>query len=206
MQCRWAVKLGEIRDEMLRFLEALLKRLEFDHLGLLDLRKDSTTLVIARKSRRVTNREAVRTLDSNLAWFAPVQLLQSLDLTERHVVSILQSVPSLIEGGDEAFCALVDRSDHSAEWLLTRRVDAGKLGPKVAKDATEETSGVCCDEEGVGAVGEVVDLELLGEWRIGQNHYLETRQDLFGELLLLQCTDRDVGVELGQAWRCRFGS
>lgn len=49
------------------------------------------------------------TLDSDLSGFATVQLLHSLDFRERHKVSIFQTVPRLVQTGDECLLTLRDQ-------------------------------------------------------------------------------------------------
>lgn len=55
-------------------------------------------------------------------------------------------------------------------------------------------------------VGEVVDLELLGQGRVGQNDDLVAGQDIVRESLFGQHVYRHVTVEFADARQCRLVS
>lgn len=121
--------------------------------------------------------EAQLTLDCDLFGFTAVQFGHALDLAESDIVAVLQTVPALIESRDRGLLVLIDVHNHALQGLLSVGVDTDELLAKVAEDGAKDTSGVGRDEVGAFGACHGVDLELLVERCVSQNHDLQANKN-----------------------------
>ena len=131
VKLRRTVVFGEIRHHQLRLLQLLAERLEVDELGHLDLLVKASTLVVTQ-SRYVANRECVWALHRDLSGYSVVESLHALNLCECDKISIIQSVPRLVQSRNQAL--RVDACNDAVERVLSSGVANGELLAKVGED------------------------------------------------------------------------
>eukprot|EP00047_Mylnosiga_fluctuans_P019583 m.84068 g.84068 ORF g.84068 m.84068 type:complete len:1015 (-) comp8186_c0_seq2:29-3073(-) len=196
VQQRRAVELGHVHVGKRRRVQRIGQGFEFDCLGHLDLRGAAATDVVT-EAGRVADGKRIRAKDLDGTSRRLVELGHALDLDERHVVAVLEAVALLVKDRHHALALLGDRGDQDADGLLAVGVAHVEALAKVAEDLAEQAARVGNNEGDALRMGDVADLSLLLERRLGEDDNLE-----LGDKLLREgsraCVNRHIGVQLSK--------
>merc|ERR550517_593183 len=169
VQLRWSRELGKVGDDRLHLVHGGRQWLEAQHLGLLHLHHNASTLVLA-ESLRVSNAEGVGSGHLDLELLI-IDLRHATHFREFHHIPILQTVPGLIKGSDNCLCVLGDRCNHSRNRRLSSGVDDVEPWTKVSENLGVQPATVRHNHGNVIGVGDLVDPLLLHQAAVGEHNH-----------------------------------
>lgn len=133
-----------------------------------------------------------------------VELGHSLYFRERNIISIFQTVTSIIDARYQRFMILRNRGDHGRSARLPISIDHRKLLPEIAEHLSEQPAGIGDDEGDIIRVSNLVNTELLGQRAIGEDNDPEVLDKVFGQGSGVGASGY-VGVQFGKLLAAYLG-
>ena len=199
VQLCWSVEFCKIGHEDLRLLKLLAQWLEVDDLRHFDLCIETSSLVQSLEVGNIADAECIGTLDGNFYGSRIVDSAHALNLLECDKISVLKTMPCLVENGDHTF--LVDPCYDAACWVLARRIATSEVGAKIREDGAEQAKCVGYDQVNAILVAEIRDYQLILQRGIRKHHdfVLLQLREVGGEVGGRMLSDRRVRIQLGNA-------